>query len=68
MDQKTQQGHGFFRKSKAYGLVSGIALGAMLVTGAQVSADENTPTVETTPTVVVTDNPATNLVEAQPAT
>ncbi|MEY8463409.1 putative cross-wall-targeting lipoprotein signal domain-containing proteiin, partial [Streptococcus merionis] len=68
MDQKTQQGHGFFRKSKAYGLVSGIALGAMLVTGAQVSADENTTTVETTPTVVVTDNPATNLVEAQPAT
>ncbi|WP_303972036.1 GbpC/Spa domain-containing protein [Streptococcus merionis] len=43
MDQKTQQGHGYFRKSKAYGLVSGIALGTLLWAGAQVSAEEQTP-------------------------
>ena len=39
-------GHGFFRKSKAYGLVCGIALGVAFL-GGQVSADEVTsPTAE----------------------
>ncbi|HEM4879415.1 TPA: LPXTG cell wall anchor domain-containing protein [Streptococcus suis] len=54
---------------KAYGLVSTIALaGALTVAGANtVSADEVTTSVATE-TVVTTDNPATNLVEVQPAT
>lgn len=43
MNQKTVNGHGFFRKSKAYGLVCGIALGLVLL-GNQVSADEVTGT------------------------
>ena len=51
-DEKVK-GHGFFRKTKAFGLASGIALGAALLVGANtVSADEVTPaqpaTVETT--------------------
>ncbi|HEM3467390.1 TPA: LPXTG cell wall anchor domain-containing protein [Streptococcus suis] len=55
--------------TKAYGLVSTIALaGALTVAGANtVSADEVT-TLVATETVVTTDNPATNLVEVQPAT
>lgn len=40
MNQKeTLNGHGFFRKSKAYGLICGIALGAAFL-GGQVNADE----------------------------
>ena len=39
-DEKVK-GHGFFRKTKAFGLASGIALGAALLVGANtVSADE----------------------------
>ena len=66
MNQKTTfKGHGFYRKSKAYGLVCGIALaGAVMMANTQVSADETTAT---TPTVTVTENSATNLVEAQSA-
>ncbi|MGF0124359.1 SspB-related isopeptide-forming adhesin [Streptococcus suis] len=62
---KTVNGHGFFRKSKAYGLVCGIALfGAMVTTS--VSADEIV--TETTPVVeVVNPNPATNLETVQEA-
>ncbi|HEM3560667.1 TPA: LPXTG cell wall anchor domain-containing protein [Streptococcus suis] len=62
---KTVNGHGFFRKSKAYGLVCGIALfGAMVTTS--VSADEIV--TETTPAVeVVNPNPATNLETVQEA-
>lgn len=50
MKQETK-GHGYFRKNKAYGLVSGIALGtALLFGGNVVSADEvkadNTPATE----------------------
>ena len=42
-DEKVK-GHGFFRKTKAFGLASGIALGAALLIGANtVSADEATP-------------------------
>ncbi|MGT2755766.1 SspB-related isopeptide-forming adhesin [Streptococcus ovuberis] len=63
----TQKGRGYFRKSKAYGLVCGIALGAMLFMSNSVSADEVSP-VETAPTAVLTDNPATNLQSAQPET
>ena len=60
---KTINGHGFFRKSKAYGLVCGIALfGAMVTTS--VSAEEIV--TETTPAVeVVNPNPATNLETVQ---
>lgn len=66
MNQKMEfKGRGFYRKSKAYGLVCGIALaGAVMMANTQVSADETTAT---TPTVTVTENPATNLVEAQSA-
>ena len=43
-DEKVK-GHGFFRKTKAFGLASGIALGAALLIGANtVSADEVAPT------------------------
>ncbi|MBY4966117.1 hypothetical protein FAJ35_05110, partial [Streptococcus suis] len=61
----TVNGHGFFRKSKAYGLVCGIALfGAMVTTS--VSAEEIV--TETTPAVeVVNPNPATNLETVQEA-
>lgn len=66
MNQKMEfKGRGFYRKSKAYGLVCGIALaGAVMMANTQVSADETTAT---TPTVTVTENQATNLVEAQSA-
>lgn len=66
MNQKMEfKGRGFYRKSKAYGLVCGIALaGAVMMANTQVSADETTAT---TPIVTVTENPATNLVEAQSA-
>lgn len=51
MKNNTVVGHGFFRKSKAYGLVCGIALGVAFL-GGQVSADEVTPpTTETTTAV-----------------
>ena len=43
-DEKVK-GHGFFRKTKAFGLASGIVLGATLIFGAgSASADEATPT------------------------
>lgn len=58
-----QQGHGYFRKSKAYGLVCGIALAGTLMLSQGVKADE---VVEVTPEVTITANPATNLLEAQP--
>lgn len=52
-------GHGFFRKSKAYGLVCGIALGLAFL-GGQVSADEVTaPTTETATTVTVAPTEST---------
>ena len=47
-DEKVK-GHGYFRKTKAFGLASGIALGAALLIGANtVSADEATPAQPTT--------------------
>lgn len=46
---KTVNGHGFFRKSKAYGLVCGIALGLAFLGNANVSAEEVATTVNSTP-------------------
>lgn len=64
--KKHLQGHGYFRKSKAYGLISGLALGAVAVTTTAVSADETTATVETQPDIsVVSNSNATNLSDPQ---
>lgn len=61
----TQEGHGYFRKSKAYGLVSGIALASALLATTAVAADEET-TIETQPDVtIVSESNATNSSEAQ---
>ena len=62
---KTTKGHGFFRKSKAYGLVCGIALTGALVFAGQANADEVTTTTSTDVSVTTTANPATNLTQAQ---
>lgn len=48
MNQPKTKGHGYFRKSKAYGLIPILALGTLATMGSTVSADE---TVPTTPTV-----------------
>ena len=52
------KGHGYFRKTKAFGLASGIVLGAALIFGAgSVSADEvNTPATATTTSTSQDDN------------
>ncbi|MDQ8759083.1 SspB-related isopeptide-forming adhesin [Streptococcus ruminantium] len=68
MYQNYVQGKGYFRKSKAYGLVCGIALFGTLAIVSTVSADEVTTTVGTTPAIeVVNPNPATNLTTVQEA-
>ncbi|MGG6817375.1 UNVERIFIED_CONTAM: LPXTG cell wall anchor domain-containing protein [Streptococcus canis] len=55
MTQRKTKGHGYFRKSKAYGLVPVIALGSLVLMGkTSVSADD-----------VTTLNPATNLTTLQ---
>ena len=58
-DEKVK-GHGFFRKTKAFGLASGIALGAALLVGANtVSADEVKSGEDSTPaTAVATETKA----------
>lgn len=65
MLQSNPKGHGYLRKSKAHGLVSGIALasaGAALLATTAVSADETTATFDTQPDIsVVSDSNATNL-------
>ena len=54
------KGHGFLRKTKAFGLASGIALGATLLIGANtVSADEAT---STTPSTTATTNESKTVV------
>lgn len=54
------KGHGFLRKTKAFGLASGIALGATLLIGANtVSADEATTT---TPSTTATTNESKTVV------
>ena len=61
-DEKVK-GHGFFRKTKAFGLASGIALGAALLIGANtVSADEATPTTPTTPETATIANESKTVV------
>lgn len=64
-NNKNNQGHGYFRKSKAYGLVCGIALASVFAFGAtQVNADEVTmPTAEVVTTLSA---PTTN--QPQPVT
>ena len=58
------KGHGFFRKTKAYGLACGIALGAALLFGANVaSADEVKPNQPAATEVVANAKP----VEAAPS-
>ena len=58
------KGHGFFRKTKAYGLACGIALGAALLFGANVaSADEVNPNQPAATEVVANAKP----VEASPS-
>ena len=53
------QGRGYFRKTKAYGLASGIILGATLILGANaVSADEVTPNQPATTEVSANAKPA----------
>ena len=66
MTQISSKGHGYFRKSKAYGLISGLALSAVAVSTTAVSADETTATIDTQPEVtVVSDSNATNLSDTQ---
>lgn len=66
MEQKTTKGHGYLRKSKSYGLIPVLALGAVAVTTTAVSADETTATIETQPDVsVVSESNATNLSDTQ---
>ncbi|MHA2818032.1 SspB-related isopeptide-forming adhesin [Streptococcus agalactiae] len=63
MNSQETKGHGFFRKSKAYGLVCGIALaGAFTLSTSQVSADQVT-TQATTQTV--TQNQAETVTSTQ---
>ncbi|GAB6702817.1 LPXTG cell wall anchor domain-containing protein [Streptococcus uberis] len=62
------KGHGYFRKSKAYGLVCGIALaGVFAFNGGNVSADEVTAPATQSQTVVTTLTEPTNN-QAQPVT
>ncbi|GAA5350927.1 SspB-related isopeptide-forming adhesin [Streptococcus uberis] len=62
------KGHGYYRKSKAYGLVCGIALaGAFAFNGGNVSADEVTAPATQPQTVVTTLTESTNN-QAQPVT
>lgn len=66
MTQISSKGHGYFRKSKAYGLISGLALSAVAVSTTAVSADETTATIDTQPDVsVVSESNATNLSDTQ---
>ena len=56
-----KQGKGYFRKSKAYGLVCGIALaGALVFSAGNVSADEVTATDSSNGLAVVTDHTQDN--------
>ncbi|OHX26470.1 cell surface protein [Streptococcus iniae] len=61
------KGHGFFRKSKAYGLVCGIALAGAFALSGNVSAEEVTAPATTPQTVVTTLTEPTNN-QSQPVT
>ena len=66
-DEKVK-GHGFFRKTKAFGLASGIALGAALLIGANtVSADEATPAQPTTTAQPTSSDEKTEVVTVKEA-
>ena len=66
-DEKVK-GHGFFRKTKAFGLASGIALGAALLIGANtVSADEATPAQPTTTAQPTSSDAKTEVVTVKEA-
>ena len=66
-DEKVK-GHGFFRKTKAFGLASGIALGAALLIGANtVSADEATPAQPTTTAQPTSSDTKTEVVKVKEA-
>ena len=66
-DEKVK-GHGFFRKTKTFGLASGIALGAALLIGANtVSADEATPTQPTTTAQPTSSDTKTEVVTVKEA-
>ncbi|ELY5748220.1 LPXTG cell wall anchor domain-containing protein [Streptococcus iniae] len=68
MKIKNQKGHGYFRKSKAYGLVCGIALvGALAFSANNVSAEEVTAPSASTPKVVTALTEPTNN-QSQPVT
>ncbi|WP_461249248.1 putative cross-wall-targeting lipoprotein signal domain-containing protein, partial [Streptococcus uberis] len=59
------KGHGFFRKSKAYGLVCGIALaGVFAFNGGNVSADEVTAPSESQTVVTTLTEPTNNQAQA----
>lgn len=59
------KGHGFFRKSKAYGLVCGIALaGVFAFNGGNVSADEVTAPAERQTVVTTLTEPTNNQAQA----
>lgn len=63
------KGHGYFRKSKAYGLVCGIALaGAFAFSGSNVSADQVSSASSTNQPEVVTTLPQATNNQAQPVT
>ncbi|WP_231140980.1 SspB-related isopeptide-forming adhesin [Streptococcus equi] len=55
MNQPKTKGHGYFRKSKAYGLIPILALGTLAIMGNTVSADETVPTTPTVTTVTTLD-------------
>ena len=65
-NQYNTKGHGYFRKTKAYGLVCGIALAGILMLSQGVSADEVTAP-QTKPTTEVVA-PAANQVSASAET
>ena len=66
-DEKVK-GHGYFRKTKAFGLASGIALGAALLIGANtVSADEATPAQPTTTAQPTSSDAKTEVVTVKEA-
>ncbi|EPW17891.1 putative cross-wall-targeting lipoprotein signal domain-containing protein, partial [Streptococcus agalactiae] len=61
MNSQETKGHGFFRKTKAYGLVPVLALGAVALMGTtSVSAEEVTAPAKPAQTVVTTLTAPTN--------
>lgn len=64
-NNQNNQGHGYFRKSKAYGLVCGIALaGAFVFSGGNVSAEEVTAPAQPQSVVTTLTEPTNNQAQA----